>query len=528
MKTIYINGIIYTFDPLKPIVEAVVIEKGRFIDVGSTEDMLLQWGRMGNHVIDLEERAVTPGLIDSHLHLSGIARGYLSLDLTGITSKQKTLEVIHQFAAKQQKGAWIVGRGWDENLYTDGSIPTIEELDRIVPHHPLFLSRVCHHAALVNSKALETIGYTSNTSVPAGGKIVRDDQTKQPTGLLLETASELITSHIPDATYTEIKQALKKAIQWSLKHGLTSVHTNDPKNLGGFDPMYQMYDELLNKEMLGLRCNLLIDHEFLPELQERGLYAGYGNETLQIGAIKIFADGAFGRRTALLSEPYADAPDEYGEAIVDQAALYELVRDARSLSMPIAAHVIGDQALENVLHVLDEFPVVSYRDRLIHTSVIREDLLARLAHPNRIADIQPRFIVGDFPWVEERLGKHRMPFVYPWKAFLQSGILAAGGSDAPIEPINPLLGIHAAVTRRKPGEKHNGYSPEQKLTLEEAFRLFTVMGAYPTNEEHLKGTITRGKLADMTVYSVNPFGLNDIDELLETKIDMTIVGGRIC
>lgn len=271
----------------------------------------------------------------------------------------------------------------------------------------------------------------------------------------------------------------------------------------------------------------MIDHAFLDELKETGIYTGYGNETLQIGAVKIFADGAMGRRTALLSEPYADAPGEYGDAMYDQAALHEIIKKARDLSMPIAVHTIGDQALENVLDILDQFPAVAYRDRLIHVQVLREELIERLRTPSRIADIQPRFIVGDYPWVEERLGAERNELAYAWKSLLDADIICAGGSDAPVEPVDPLLGIHAAVTRKAPGQTHDGYNEKEKLTMEEAFKLFTTMGAYPTNEETIKGTITRGKLADMAVYSQNPFELENPDDLLETEIDMTIIGGEV-
>src|SRR5699024_7598930 len=211
----------------------------------------------------------------------------------------------------------------------------------------------------------------------------------------------------------------------------------------------------------------------------------------------------------------------------DQETLYDIVRRARELSMPIAVHTIGDQALENVLNILDQFPTVPFRDRLIHVQVLREDLLDRLKLSSRIADIQPRFLAGDFPWVQDRLGKERMKLGYAWKSLIDHGIICAGGSDCPVEPVDPLLGIHAAVTRKLPGETHDGYYAEQKLSMYEAFNLFTKMGAYPTNEETIKGTISRGKLADMTVYSADPFTMEDPDELLDTKIDMTIIGGNI-
>ncbi|HLR03077.1 MAG TPA: amidohydrolase [Virgibacillus sp.] len=527
MRKIYTNGKIYTFDKRKPYVTAVVVENGRFIDLGSTEDLMLYWGRADTEVINLQGKTVTPGLIDSHLHLSGIASSFLDLDVTGMTSKQNMLGKIRTQANTLQEDEWLIGRGWDENLFTDGGIPTIEELDHAAPNRPLFIARICSHAFLVNTKALEYCGYHPSMTVPEGGTVVLDEKTKQPTGLLLESASELITAHMPEKSYEMIKNAMRKAIHFAMSKGITSVHTNDPAYLGGLETTYQLYDELLNQEQLGLRCNLLIDHIFLYDLKKNGMYAGYGNDTLQIGAVKIFADGALGRRTALLSEPYHDAQEMYGEAMFDQETLYEIVRSARELSMPVAVHTIGDQALENVLDILDQFPPVTHRDRLIHVQVLREELIGRLAAKHRIADIQPRFLVGDFPWVEERLGAGRMKHAYAWKTLMDAGVICAGGSDAPVEPVDPLLGIHAAVTRKKPGQHHDGYYPGEKLSIYEAFRLFTEMGAYPTNEETTKGTITRGKLADMTVYDRDPFKMEDADGLLEMEVGMTIVGGEV-
>ncbi|WP_010096897.1 amidohydrolase [Ornithinibacillus scapharcae] len=527
MRKIYTNGNFYTFNPTTPFVQAVVTENGRFIDFGSERDMLLHWNNSNSQVINLGGRTVTPGLVDSHLHLSLIAEQFLNLDLTGITSKLDLLQRIQAKARELEPDEWLLGSGWDENLFTDGHIPTIEELDHVAPHNPIFLTRVCTHAALANSKAFERSRYHSSMAIPEGGSIVLDETTKKPTGLILESASTIFTQHVPEKSYDEIRKSMRKAIQHALQKGLTSVHTNDPLFLGGLDQTYKIYDSLLNDEKLGLRANLLINHDFLDDLHESGMYTGFGNETLQIGAVKIFADGAFGRRTALLSEAYHDDPSNYGEAMFDQEALTDIVRRARDLSMPIAVHTIGDKALENVLDVLDLFPAVHYRDRLIHVQVLRKELISRLAKPTRIADIQPKFVPSDFPWVEERLGKKRTKASYAWKTLLDNGVICAGGSDSPVEPVDPLLGIHAAVTRKTPGESHDGYNPSEKLSMLDAFRLFSEFTAYATNEETVKGTISRGKLADMTVLSHNPFTMDNPDELLKTKVEMTIIDGEI-
>ncbi|MBV7506606.1 amidohydrolase [Bacillus sp. sid0103] len=526
-KTIFTNGTIYTFDRGQPLVEAVVVENGRIIDTGSHQDINLKWGRTGSTIVDLQGKMVTPGLIDSHLHLSGVAFNFLDLDLTGVKSKSEMLEKIRNKAKTVAPGKWLVGMGWDENLFTEGNVPTIEELDHVAPHCPVYLKRICHHAFLVNSKALEMSQYHPANAVPTGGTVVLDPITKNPSGLLLESASQLITKYIPERTYQELKAGLQKAMQFAVKKGLTSVHTNDPAYLGGLDSTYKMYDELINHEAQGLRCNLLIDYPFLHQLKERGMYAGFGNEKLRIGAIKIFADGAFGRRTALLSEPYLDQPGQFGDAMYEQETLFQVVQEIRAHSMPLAVHTIGDKALELVLDVLDQLPSVEYRDRIIHTSLVRDDLVERLANPSRVADIQPRFVVGDYPWVKERVGEKRELYLYAWKTLLDSGVVCAGGSDAPVEPVDPLLGIHAAVTRRAPGDSHEGWNAKEKLSMLEAVKLFTVGGAYATNEEHQKGSISRGKLADFTVYSHNLITMENPDELLHTEIEMTIIDGEI-
>ncbi|WP_019240237.1 MULTISPECIES: amidohydrolase [Bacillus] len=526
-KKIFTNGKIYTLDESAPLVEAVVVENGRIVDLGSHRNMVLNWGSVDTNIVDLQGNTMTPGLTDSHLHLSGVALRFLELDLTGVKSKNEMLERIKERANSIPKGQWLIGMGWDENLFTDGNIPTIKELDYVAPHCPIFLKRICYHAFLINSKALEQIGYHSKISISHGGSIVLDESTKQPTGLLLESASQLVSNQIPDRSYQELKQGLEQAMKYAIKRGLTSVHTNDPLYLGGFDQTYQMYDELINQENKGLRCNLLIDYPFLSRLRERKMGIGYGNEKLQIGGIKMFADGALGRRTALLSEPYTDDLTQYGEAIQDQASFYEMVKEIRAAEMPIAVHTIGDHALENVLNVLNQFPPVKQRDRIIHASVLNGELISKLAKSSIIVDIQPRFVVSDYPWVIDRIGKNREPYLYPFKTLLSAGVLCAGGSDAPVEPVDPLLGIHAAVSRNTIGNPQQVWNEVERLTIEEALKIFTIGGAYATNEEASKGTISIGKLADMTVFSKDLLSIQHPDELLDTKIKMTIIDGEI-
>lgn len=527
MRKIYTNGVIYTFNRIQPTVQSVVTENGYFIDMGESSQMLRFWKTPETEVIDLEGKAATPGLTDSHLHLAMVADGFVNLDLTGITSKQEMLEQINEKAKSLSPGEWLAGGNWDENLFTDGTIPTLQELDHAAPENPILLHRICRHASVTNTQGLQVSNYHPDIDVPEGGTIVLDEATKAPTGLLLESATDIVAQHIPKRSYEDWLVAMRKTITFALSQGLTSVHTNDPHSLGGLMETYRIYDQLLHKEGLGLRTNLLINHEFLDDLKENGMYAGYGSDTLKIGAIKLFMDGAFGQRTALLSEPYSDDPGNYGDAMFGEEVLTDIIRRARTLHFPVAVHAIGDRALEMVLNALDQFPQAALRDRIIHVPFVPDKLLKRLQNPSRVADIQPRFLASDFPWVQKRLGEKRIKHSYAWKTLLDAGIICAGGSDAPVEPVSPLLGIHAAVTRKTPGDTHSGYRPEEKISVTEAFRLFTEYAAYATSEETIKGTIARGKLADMTVYSRNPFTLKDPDQLLTVEIEKTIIGGEV-
>ena len=525
--TVFTNARIYTLNAQLPLVDTLVVADGYIVDMGMYENLRTHWSGADVNTVDLQGRTVTPGLIDSHVHLSWVGSNFLYLNLTGVQSKAEMLQRVRERAQSVPAGEWLVGLGWDENLFGDGGIPAIEELDAVTPHCPVSLMRVCGHAMLVNRQALKVCGVDASTPILQGGSVVLDPATKAPTGLLLETASLLITPHIPEPTYDQLKSSLRQAVKLALKSGLTGAHTEDLRYLGGLDQTYQMYDELIHEEDLGLRCNLLIDHQHMPHLKARGMHAGYGDDKLRIGAVKIFSDGAFGRRTALLSQPYADSPQEHGVAVFSPEQLLDIVRQARALSMPVAVHAIGDQAVQNVLDALDAVGPVRYRDRVIHAQLIRQDLLERLKGPNRIVDIQPRFVASDFPWVMERLGQERMPFAYAWKTMMDNGVACAGGSDSPVEPIQPLLGIHAAVTRRAPGERHEGWNPAERLSVLDALRLFTQGGAYATNEEDVKGSLAPGKYADFTVYSQDIVAAQDADVLLETQIEMTVIGGQV-
>lgn len=521
MRKLWTGGTIYTMESNRTgslgVVEAILTENGRVLAVGSYSDLKLLVGVDDFDMVDLSGGVLFPGWIDNHLHVAAHGIKLQSLDLTGSTSPEDMADRVASYASDKEPGSWIVGQAWDENQFRLGGLPTRELLDRAVPNHPVFLTRVCNHAYVANTMAFERVGISKETSDPDDGAYGRDPSTGELNGMIYEQASLPFKAAIPKLSREERKQALRTGVRDALRHGITSVHTEDVRELGGFYETWQLYREVIVDEGLRLRSNLLIYYPELPALIESGMTAGDGDEFVTIGAIKMFADGAMGGRTAFLSQPYSDAPHTRGTAILTQEELEHQTRLARGYGMPIAVHAIGDAAAERVITAMERYPVKGHRDRLIHGQVLRTDLIERLQKLHVAVDIQPRFVASDFPWVLQRLGEERMPYAYAWRKMLKAGLLLGGGSDAPIEPIAPMLGIHAAM---------KGYFPEQQLTPEDAIRLFTIGGTYATGEEAKKGTIAPGKWADFTVVSKDPF-TTAADEWVNGEVTMTVIDGEI-
>ncbi|MBL0386519.1 amidohydrolase [Tumebacillus sp. ITR2] len=526
MTTIFTNARVYTMDSTQPRAEAIAVREGRILAVGSNADIRLQFASADAQVIDLDGATVLPGLIDNHLHVSNHGLKLSQLDFSNVTSAEDMLRLIREWAARAQQDEWVVGIGWNENNFADRHIPTLAELDEAAPHHPIFLTRICNHAFLTNTKGFGRAGVHSNSSDPSDGAYGRDEA-GHFTGMIFENAYRPFRAAIPKMSYDELKSALRLGVQDALRHGLTSVHTEDLRYLGGWANTWNMYRELIVGEDLRLRANHLVYYEFLDEFIESGMTTGDGDEWVNVGAVKMFADGAMGGRTALMSFPYPDAPHTHGTAILSQDEMNDIARRAAAHGMPIAVHAIGDGATDIVLNAMEQNPVATHRHRLIHAQVLRPEQIERMKKfgDSLALDLQPRFVPSDFPWVKERIAEHYWPTSYAWKTLLEAGLLCGGGSDAPIEPIEPLLGIHAAVTRRKPNETHEGYGPEQKLSIEQALHLFTIGGTYATREEDVKGTITAGKFADLTILD-GDIMTSEPDAILETNVIRTVIGGK--
>lgn len=528
-RALFINGDMITLDPSYPDADAVYVENGRIRAVGETEELMLQFGRPGVPVVDWEGLLVTPGLVDNHLHLMAYGMERSLPDLSPVKSKEELLEQVRKEAARTPPGQWIRGLHWDENKWEQACIPSLADLDAAAPSHPVLLTRSCYHVQLVNTAALRAAGIAPDQKAPGDGSFGRDEYGRL-NGLVYENASQPFFAALPAATDEDRKKWAQIAAKEALSLGLTAVHTEDMRMAERVDALESIFRGLV-EEGIPLRSHHLIYHPYLEEMEERGWKTGEGDEWFRIGALKLFSDGSIGGRTALLSEPYADAPHTCGLAVHPPAELQRWVERARQAGMTVAVHAIGDAGAEMALTAMETYPLrqwvsAPHRDRLIHAQVMRRDLLPRLKKLPLALDIQPRFVASDFPWVMERLGSERLDYAYAWKTLLETGLPCGGGSDAPIEPLNPLLGIHAAITRRAPQEEHEGYLPQQKLTPIQALRLFTLGAAETAGEEVERGSITPGKWADFTVFDRDPLG-SDPDQLLEAQVRMTVVNGQI-
>ncbi|MFB5673259.1 amidohydrolase [Paenibacillus terreus] len=505
----------------------VIVENGKIIAIGQTDELKLQLSGRSYRTVDWEGAYVLPGLVDSHMHLSMHGMKLGMLDFTEAKSKAEMLEMLRKRAEITPPGEWILGLNWNENAFHPAVAPDIHELDAVTDRHPVFLTRTCFHAFLGNSEAFRRAGVDEHTPDPVSGAYGRDGQ-GQLNGWIYEEASQPFNEAQPEPEYAIKKACIKRACEDALRLGLTASHTEDLRFLGSIETMLRIYSEL-REEGLAFRTHQLIYYPFLEEAQKLELQTGEIDEWLAIGAVKLFADGAIGGRTALLRKPYHDAPGTKGMAILTQEQLEDITLRARSAGFPIAVHAIGDGAADMVLTSLEKHRLDSAAclpDRFIHAQVLNEELVARMARLRLAADIQPRFVASDFPWVLERVGPDRTGYLYAWRKLLDAGITCAGGSDAPIEPLDPFFGIHAAVTRRKPEETHDGYLPAEKLDISEAINLFTTGSAAAAGEADQRGKIAEGYAADFTVLKQNVFEASP-DELLRQKVLMTVVNGTV-
>ncbi|WP_342514117.1 amidohydrolase [Sporosarcina sp. FSL K6-1522] len=518
MKTLWQNGTLYTMEQEGSKVEALLTESGKIVATGTYDELQGQ----ADEEIDLGGAVLYPGFIDSHMHMIGHGEKLLSLDLSKAASADEMMDML--LGAHKGLGAdeWFVGEGWNENNFPDKKIFTRHELDQVTAA-PMLLKRTCRHVLLVNSKALELAGITKDTPDPEDGVIVRDAN-GEATGLLLEGAQDLVLNVAPEPTEQSLTRALRKSVDDLLALGLTGAVTDDLGYYGDYRNPLQAFKNVIGEEKK-FRAHLLRRSTVFAQLMADA--ATYCEPWIDPGEMKFFIDGALGGKTALLSAPYADTPETSGMTVLTDEEIDELVKLAREHGEAIAVHVIGDGATEKALDAIEKYPVPEgKRDRLIHVNVLRDDLVERMEKLPVILDVQPIFVSSDFPWVMDRLGEERLGWAYAWKRLLDHGFICGGGSDAPVEEVDPLLGIYAAATRRKPGETHDGYLPHEKLSRFEAVGLFTTGSAATIGKADVRGKLAVGFDADFTVLDRDLFEVAD-EEIVDANVVMTVVAGDV-
>jgi len=523
---VLLNAHVVTMNPKQPAAEAIAIAGGRIVWVGSGTQANT-FSKSGARLVDLHGATVLPGIIDAHTHLLALGQSLLRLNLKDVATETEAIARVKQKLAATPPGEWVQGWGWDEGQWAS-RYPDNAALSTISPHNPVYLAGLHGFAAWANKRALELAGITKDTKDPENGKILRDEKTGEPTGILLNRAQELVAKHIPAMTLAQAKKALELGAQECVRNGLTSIHEAQVSPL-----MLDAYRELIHEAKMPLRLYVMLDaadKSLVEEWLKRGPEID-AHQRLTVRAFKLFADGALGSRGAALLEPYSDAPQTKGLITTPEAAVYDLTRRSLPRGFQVCTHAIGDAANRMVLDAYERALRESSetrdaRLRIEHAQVLSPQDIPRFVKLGIIASMQPVHCTSDMPWAEKRLGPQRITGAYAWRSVLSTGAHVPFSSDFPGETLNPFYGIYAAITRQDPsGNPPGGWHPEQKVTLDEALRGYTVEAAYAEFADKDKGSIETGKLADLTVIDQDITRLPS-KEILSIKVLKTFVAGK--
>ena len=524
---IIINANVHTMDKSRPVAQAVAIYGNRIVAVGTTNEIKRMAGAR-TRVIDARGQLVLPGFNDSHVHFLSGGFQLSSVNLRDAKTPEEFAEIIHRFAEKTRSGRWITGGDWDHERWPVAALPTRQLIDPFTPDTPVYVNRLDGHMGLANSLALKLAGVTRETKDPAGGLIVRDAKTGEPTGILKDAAQSLVESVIPDPSLEEKLAATRAATEFAARYGVTSVQDMSAGNDVG---VYQM---LLNSGELKTRIYGVSPLPDWQRLGRTGIHARFGSDMLRIGGLKGFADGSLGSTTAYLFDPYNDAPNTHGllgAQMQPEGTMQKRVIDADKAGLQVMIHAIGDRANDEILKIYEaaikENGARDRRFRIEHAQHLRPQDIARFGRDHVIASMQPYHAIDDGRWAEKRIGHQRALTTYAFRTLLDTGATLAFGTDWTVAPIDPMLGIYAAVTRRTlDGRNPNGWIPDQKITVEEAVRAYTVGSAYAEFMENEKGTITPGKLADLVILSQDIFTIPPT-EIEHTHVITTLMDGRV-
>ena len=520
------NADVRTLDARQPRARALAVRGERVAALGADDEMRKLAGPR-TRVVDARGALVLPGFNDAHVHFLSGGFQLSSVDLRDASTPQEFAGRVRRFAAKLPKGRWMTGGDWDHERWPGAPLPTRELIDSFTPETPVFVNRLDGHMALANSLALRLAGVTRETPDPPGGLIVRDSQ-GNPTGVLKDAAMSFVLEKIPAPTFEEKLAAAEAATNHAAGIDVTSVQDVSAGDDVG------VYQTLLEQGKLKTRVYAVSPLPAWERLARVGVRRAFGNSMLRIGGLKGFADGSLGSTTALFFEPYLDAPHTSGlpgPEMFPEGAMLERVRASDRAGLQVLIHAIGDKANDQVLSIYEqvekEHGPRDRRFRVEHAQHLRAEEVREFARLRVVASMQPYHAADDGRWAEKRIGRERARGTYAFRSLLDAGALLAFGSDWPVAPLDSLRGVHAAVTRRTLDGKHpGGWVPEQKITVEEAVRAYTLGSAYAEFADHEKGTLAPGKLADLVILSRNIFEI-DPAEIDQTKVTMTVLGGRV-
>lgn len=523
--TVLTAATIHTMDTAQPRAEAMAFDdSGRILALGQRAELIEMHPEATR--IDVGNATVVPGLIDSHGHISGLGLSQLRADLTGTRDKQEILDRLRAFARGLPQGVWLLGRGWDQNDWSDKQFPTAGELDALFVDRPVWLTRVDGHAGWANSAAMRAVTRDlAGDWQPDGGKIERDSK-GDPSGLFVDKAMDLVEAAIPPLDAAGIERALTLGMQSAVKHGLTGVH-----DAGVSLPEMQAYRRLADRDAMPLRITAMADGDgaALAWLCSDGMYR-HASGKLQMRTVKLYVDGALGSRGASMLADYSDDAGNRGLLLTAPAALAMIVAKAKRCGVQVATHAIGDRGNREVLDAYaaawsgDTTP--AHRWRIEHAQVLAKQDLPRLAMLGVIASVQPTHATSDMPWAEDRVGPKRIHGAYAWRQLRDSGARLALGSDFPVESVDPRLGLYAATMRSDAdGAPRGGWLPQEKLTAYEALRGFTLDAAYAGFSETEVGSLAVGKRADFVIFEQDPLAI-EARELRNLTVRATYVNGK--
>jgi predicted amidohydrolase YtcJ len=524
---IIINASIHTMDEGHPRGEALAIAGNRIAALGSSAEIRALASKE-TRIMDASGKLVLPGFNDAHVHFLMGGFSLSNVDLRDAKSPAEMAKRLGDYAKKLPKGRWILGGDWDHEKWPDAPLPTREMIDATTPDHPVFVNRLDGHMALANSLGLKLAGVTRDTKDVPGGLIVRDAKTGEPTGVLKDAAEELVERVISPKSFEEKKVAARAATEHAAQMGVTSLTDMSAGDDVG------LYQHLLDRGELKTRIYAIRSIVSWDVLGKAGVRAAFGSDMLRIGGLKGFADGSLGSSTALFFEPYNDTPDTRGllfDQMLPEGIMLERVEAADKAGLQVMIHAIGDEANFRILEIYKMAAAKNgardHRFRIEHAQHLRTNEIPRFGAQKVIASMQPYHAADDGRWCEKRIGPERSKGTYAFRTLLHTGAVLAFGSDWTVAPLNPLDGIKAAVTRQTlDGRYPNGWIPEQKLTVDEAVRAYTVGSAYAEFAEHAKGSLKPGKLADVVILDRDIYRI-DPAQIDKAQVVATILDGKV-